>query len=226
MKIVISTIEGFVKKALRGLDRCLRTDLYRKATRFKDAWYRSSFINALRRGIYPVVITLRYKIGLFKNAQMKLHLGCGARHIEGYVNIDFRKTSATDLVCDIRKLPYTDKSVELIETYHVIEHLPRHDLPITLKEWYRVLTAGGKLIIECPNFDEIAKQYVQGNKKRIDNIFGLQRFPGDTHLFGYDYDSLKKILEQEGFGNIQKGEPRDYHIKDEPCLRVECVKTQ
>ena len=76
--------------------------------------------------------------------------------------------------------------MKLIETYHVIEHLNRHDLPIALKEWRRVLIVGGRLIIECPDFDEAIKEYIQGNEKRINNIFGLQRFPGDVHQFGYN----------------------------------------
>ena len=124
----------------------------------------------------------------------------------------------------MRKLPYPDNSAELIETYHVIEHLPRHDLPKALTEWYRLLIHEGKLIIECPDFDEAVKEYIGGNEKRLDNIFGLQRFPGDTHIFGYNFERLKQLVEEAGFRDIQKREPQDYHSKDEPCLRVECLK--
>jgi len=209
---------------MRIIDNCLKTDLYGRATKLKDAWYASDFLNALRRKINPVLIALRYKIGLYKKTLLKLHLGCGNNQFNDYVNIDFRKTRATDLVCDIRRLPYPDSSVGLIETYHVIEHLNRHDLPIALKEWHRVLVVGGRLIIECPDFDEVVKEYIQGNEKRIDNIFGLQRFTGDVHQFGYNFKRLKKILEEAGFKHIEENKPQDYHIKDEPCLRVDCVK--
>jgi hypothetical protein len=108
--------------------------------------------------------------------------------------------------------------------YHVIEHLPRHDSPKALKAWYGLLTHEGKLIIECPDFDDAVKDYIEGNEESIDNIFGLQRFPGDAHLFGYNFKRLEKLLEAVGFKDIQKREPQDPHIKDEPCLRVECVK--
>ena len=170
------------------------------------------------------MVKLKYKLRIQDKTPMKLHLGCGSRFLEGYINIDLRKTGATDLVCNIRKLPYPNNSAELIETYHVIEHLPRHDLPKALKEWYRVLIFGGRLIIECPDFDEAVKEYMGGNEKRIDNIFGLQRFHGDTHQFGYNFKRLKNFLEEAGFQNILEREPQDYHGKDEPCLRVECVK--
>ena len=94
-------------------------------------------------------------------------------------------------------------------------------LNISYKEQPR---PGGKLIIECLDFDKSVNEYVEGNEKRIDNIFGLQRFPGDTHQFGYNFKRLEKLLEMVGFKDIQQREPQDSHTEDEPCLRVECVK--
>lgn len=219
-----TNVKTFTKKTMTILDNCLRTDLYGKATKLKDAWYCSDFLNSLRRKINPALIALRYKIGLYNNTLLKLHLGCGNKHFDYYVNIDCRKTRATDLVCDIRRLPYPDSSVGLIETYHVIEHLSRHDLPEALKEWYRVLVVGGRLIIECPDFDGAVKEYMQGNENRIDNIFGLQRFSGDVHQFGYNFKRLRKVLREAGFKDIEEKEPQDYHTKDEPCLRLDCAK--
>lgn len=217
-------IRKFVKKIISALDNRFKTNLYGKAVKLEEAWYNSNLLNAIRRSIDPAAVKWKYKLGIKDKKPLKLHLGCGSRHFEGYVNIDLRKTRATDLVCNIRKLPYPDNSVDLIETYHVIEHLPRHDLPKAFKEWYRLLTYEGKLIIECPDFDEAVKEYIEGSEKRLDNIFGLQRFPGDTHQFGYNFKRLEKLLEALGFKDIQETEPQDPHIKDEPCLRVECVK--
>lgn len=219
-----TNVKIFAKKTMKILDSFLRTDLHGKVTKLKNAWYSSGLLNTLRRKINPALIALRYKIGPHKNTLLKLHLGCGNRHFDNYVNIDFRKTRATDLVCDIRRLPYPDSSVGLIETYHVIEHLNRHDLPIALKEWHRVLAVGGKLIIECPDFDKAVRRYLEENEKWIDNIFGLQRFPGDVHQFGYNFKRLKKALEEAGFKDIEEEEPQDYHTKNEPCLRADCVK--
>ena len=225
METIINRVGKFVKKIISILDNLFKTNLYGKAVKFKEAYYSSNFLNAIRRSMEPATIKWKYKLGIKdSNNSLKLHVGCGDRHFEDYINIDCRKTRATDLVCDIKNLPYPDNSVELIETYHVIEHIPRHDLPKALKEWYRIIVQGGKLIIECPNFDEAVKEYIEGNEKRVYNIFGLQRFPGDTHQFGYNFKRLKKLLKEAGFKNIKEREPQDYHSKDEPCLRVECVK--
>ena len=187
-------------------------------------WYRSEILNSVRRKTAPILVNIRHKIGLNQKRPLHLHLGCGKRSLKGYVNIDWRKTKATDLVCNILKIPYPDNAVDTIEIYHVIEHLPRHELPKALKEWFRVMLPGGQLIIEYPDFDQAVKEYLKGNENRIDNIFGLQRFSGDTHLFGYNFKRLRKLLEQAGFTNIKNVIPTDYHVETEPCLRIECSK--
>ncbi len=188
-------------------------------------WHRSDMINKLRRLASPAIVKIRYKLGLGSEHPLRLHLGCGTKRFKGYTNIDWRKTQATDLVCDIKKLPYPDASVSLIETYHVIEHLTRHDLPKALGEWFRVMMPGGVLIIECPDFDKAVVEYIEGHEDRIDNIFGLQRFPGDAHQFGYNLSRLEKLLLEAGYRDIREEAPQDYHTRNEPCLRVRCIKS-
>jgi len=213
----------FLKRFFVSLDELLGSDLYEKLLSVEAKW--RNFFSLILRSVGPWIVRWKYRIGVKGKNPLKLHLGCGDKHFDDYVNIDLRKTRATDLVCNIRNLPYPDSSVKLIETYHVIEHLNRHDLPISLKEWNRVLVVGGRLIIECPDFDEAVKEYIQGNEERIDNIFGLQRFTGDVHQFGYNFKRLKKLLGEAGFKNIKEKEPQDNHTREEPCLRVECSKS-
>ena len=155
---------------------------------------------------------------------INLHLGCGQRQLEGFLNIDIMPSSAVDLLCDSRRLPFPTGTVSRIETYHMIEHLPRHDFLEALFEWNRVLEEGGTLVIECPDFDATVKEYVEGKKFRINNIFGLQRYPGDYHLFGYTFDDLAEMLKGLGFREIQQETPTDYHAPDEPSLRLTAVK--
>ena len=205
-------------------DNTFKTNLHSKAVNIVETWYNLNFLNIIRRNIDFAIVKFKYKLGIKNKTPLKLHLGCGDKNFEGYVNIDWRKTRATDLVCNIRKLPYPDNSIELIETYHAIEHLPRHDLPKALKEWDRVLFPGGRLIIECPDFDEIVKRYLEGDEKQLDGIFALQRFEGDYHLFGYNFKRLRRVLKDRGFANIEKKDAQDYHVKEWPCLRVECIK--
>lgn len=210
------------KNILHILDDQLNTSLYRPAAKLKRAC--DDVVNLLRCHVSYWAVRSKFLLRFHANDLLRLHLGCGDRFLEGYVNIDCRKTSATDLVCDIKKLPYPNNSVQDIETYHVIEHLSRHDLPEALREWYRVLSPGGRLIIECPDFDAAVKEYVEGNEQRLDSIFGLQRFPGDAHLFGYNFARLKNLLQIIGFVAIERKDAQDYHTTHEPCLRVETLK--
>ena len=155
---------------------------------------------------------------------LKLHLGCGQRRLSGFLNIDIMPSPAVDLQCDSRRLPFLAGTVSRIETYHMIEHLPRHDFMDALFEWNRILAEGGMLVIECPDFDATVREYLEGKRFRINNIFGLQRHPGDFHLFGYTFDDLREILMSLGFRDVQQEPPTDYHAADEPSLRLTAVK--
>ena len=212
---------NIIKRLFNWVDRCFGVDSYRY---INEAGFRAGGSNSSGDERSFAALLEKAKSLIPADGNVKLHLGCGKNHFEGYINIDLRQTSATDVECDISKLPFDDASVQLIETYHVIEHLPRHDVPKALAEWRRVLIEGGQLIIECPDFDGAVKEYIEGNESRIDNIFGLQRFDGDTHLFGYNTKRLMELLAHAGFKEIKSCVPRDYHCDLEPCLRVEARK--
>lgn len=153
---------------------------------------------------------------------IKLHVGCGRIIKEGYINIDAKESKGIklDLCCDSEKLPYENNTVDLIESYHMIEHLDRHKALRVLKHWFNILKPKCELIIECPDFLQAVNDYVKGNLDRINNIFGLQRHEYDFHKFGYSRESLQTILKQTGFSEVFHEAPTDYHSKDEPCLRI------
>lgn len=176
--------------------------------------------------------------------EIKLHLGCGGQHYKGYVNIDCIKTQATDLVCDVRRLPYKDNSVNVIETYHVIEHFPvclqanvcegygekYGDLIDVFKEWKRVLKEGGRLVIEVPDLDKVVEEYRTADEAKKEelllSIYGSYRNKNeaDYHRWGANEYRLRYMLEKAGYKDITFKEPQDYHVKDSPCLRVEAIK--
>ena len=54
--------------------------------------------------------------------KIKLHLGCGDVKIPGYINVDSRSTSSTDMVQDITNLDIFEKeSVDEIYACHVLK---------------------------------------------------------------------------------------------------------
>lgn len=175
---------------------------------------------------------------------VRLHLGCGTQHLPGYVNIDCKKTQATDLICDIRQLPYRDNTVDTIESYHVFEHIPvclhanvsnkygdkYASLITVLKEWYRALKPEGNLVIEMPDLDRSIREYLKADEARKEEllipIYGSYRNGDSTdiHRWGANEHRLRYILEKAGFRYIKFCEATDYHKDLCPCLRVEAIK--
>ena len=209
-----------LRRAGRVLDTYTDYDLYHKGRVVYAKLQNVS--NVIRRMIQPRM--LKWKHSLKSPAEpLLLHLGCGDRHLQGYINVDWRKTRATDLTGDIRRLPYGDNSVSIIECYHVFEHIPRHDIEPMVREWQRVLVPGGKLVIELPDFDENVRLYLEGDEFQLHYIFGRQRFPGDAHYFGYNFARLQRVLTEAGFANCERLEAQDYHRDEAPCMRVEAT---
>jgi SAM-dependent methyltransferase len=82
----------------------------------------------------------------------KLNLGCGEDKKDGYINVDWSPLPKPDVVHDLNVLPYpfTDNSIDLIEAFHVLEHL---DKPFAImKEFHRILKVGGVLHVKVPHF--------------------------------------------------------------------------
>jgi predicted SAM-dependent methyltransferase len=75
---------------------------------------------------------------------MKLNLGCGHRHQEGFINIDNREEVKPDLYCNvIHGLPYPDDSTDCVLAIDFLEHIPLGKTIGVIEEIYRVLKPDG-----------------------------------------------------------------------------------
>lgn len=155
---------------------------------------------------------------------INLHVGCGKKRFEGFINMDLNPHEAVDYVGDISTLPGRSNSIARIEWYHVIEHIPLTHVKLTLSKLLDVLTPGGSLITECPNLKQAITEYMEGNNERLYSIYGRQRFPGDAHHWGYTPEALATLLRSIGFEQICIKPAQDDHAGTEPCMRVECKK--
>ena len=209
--------------AAKQFDQFFGTSMKERVGRFYRYFLKK--LSPIRRMTDPLLIELQYYLAIKRPKNLKLHLGCGWKHFTGYINVDLWITDATDIICDIASLPWPDNSVDVIESYHVIEHISHTEIKKTLKEWHRALSSNGKLILECPNFDSTVQEYLGSNEERLLNIFGRQRFDGDSHLYGYSPQRLTKLLTEIGFTNICVKVPQSSQSLDEPSFRVECQKT-
>lgn len=144
--------------------------------------------------------------------KLKLHLGCGNKHIEGYTNIDVRYIPGVDAVDNIKYLrSYKLSSVSTIYASHVLEHFSRWEYKDVLKRWYEILTPGGELRIAVPDFEAIVEYY--NNTRDLNAIRGLmyggQDYNENFHHWCWDFVHLKKDLLDVGFSFADRYDWRD-----------------
>ncbi len=86
-------------------------------------------------------------------SDLRLNLGCGAKHLDGYINVD--KFGNPDLKLDLETFPWPweDNSVVAVELHHVLEHLGQQT-QIYLKiiqELYRICKSQARIHIVVPH---------------------------------------------------------------------------
>lgn len=164
---------------------------------------------------------------------MRLNLGCGGKHLEGYTNVDFETNHSgkqPDVSCDLRSLPFEADSADEILSVHVIEHFWRWEVEDVLKEWLRVLKPGGKLALECPNLLQACKEYIEnpdllGHEtacmKSLWPLYGDPKYkdPLMIHRWGYTPRTLGTLMHLCGFKNI-KQMPAQFKQKDPRDMRL------
>ena len=144
-----------------------------------------------------------------------LHIGCGGSRVEGFVNIDCRRTAATDMVAAAWDLAAFDAgSVGYIYSRHMLEHLSCADARRALAEWWRVLAADGILHVVVPDIAFHARQLLglarSGNADQeahaLAGFYGWQRdMDNDVHRWGYTPASLARLLYEHGFMQTDDG---------------------
>ena len=143
---------------------------------------------------------------------MKLHLGCGKRHIPGFIHIDAIDFPHVDHVAAIDNLSFIgDNAVDLIYNCHVLEHFKRREVAKVLGEWRRVLKPGGVLRISVPDFKSLTEIYQRnGNLEQVVGaLFGRQDYLYNIHYNVFDYLTLSRVLEAAGFENVQRYDWRE-----------------
>ncbi len=158
---------------------------------------------------------------------LKLHIGCGTKIREGYLNIDEYVKAPGILNVDVFKLPIEDNFVDEIFTEHMLEHLSKYEVPEALREWARVLKKNGKLIMNLPNLEWCLQQWLAKPEEerwnwQLDTIFGLQTHPGEYHKTGFTKSRLRELLRDAGFKEITID---DYWSHGQSCFWVEASKS-
>jgi predicted SAM-dependent methyltransferase len=133
---------------------------------------------------------------------MKINLGCGSTPLKGYTNVDMdtlqqlrerypNREFSDDLVIeqwDIFNLPVEDGSVDEIRADCLFEHLNFKEERLIFEESKRVLKTGGLLDISVPDFETLAKQWLEAEDNWQDWYRDDDEAVEQAHWFGtYEY---------------------------------------
>ncbi len=128
---------------------------------------------------------------------VKLNLGCGLDHKEGFVNIDAVAAVNPDLLHDLHQpLPFADNSVSEILAQDILEHFTKEDSQKVVAEICRVLKKNGTLKIRVPNVDDIVERFANDPETRNEFLYGTTLHTGifGAHKVGYSKEYLITLM--------------------------------
>jgi predicted SAM-dependent methyltransferase len=137
------------------------------------------------------------------------------------LRLDINPAVRPDILCSVTAMePVADGSIDAIWSSHNLEHLYRHEVPVALGEFFRVLRPGGLVFVTLPDLQRVAALVVDdqlesetymspsGPITPLDMIFGHMASVarGDltmAHRSGFTGATLRKLLEEAGFERIE-----------------------
>ena len=137
---------------------------------------------------------------------LRLHLGSGHIHLDGYTNVD-PYTDESDVKEDMRFLSFKPNTAGEIVSHHALEHIPMRDVFPTLRNWYEILAPGGTLEIGMPDVELCALWFLEASEKDrwdrcIWTLYGIETDEGQFHMAGFSLGHMIRMLEDIGFRMI------------------------
>lgn len=177
--------------------------------------------------IGKLVRPFKVKAYLDRNEIRKLHIGCGDNYLDGWLNTDgFQRSPKAVYMDATAAFPLQENAWDYVFSEHMIEHIHLIDAYTMLEEAFRCLKPGGIIRIATPDLDNLVKLLDPLNKDKvaleyIDHLGSscLPTFDFNSrgiafnltlrewgHLFIFDFDTMKGILEKAGFTNVVRRE--------------------
>jgi len=154
-----------------------------------------------------------------------LNLCCGRNKLKDCDNVDINEKNEPDFVYDIRNVfPVEDGKYDEVFLFHSIEHIESKYHKFIFREIHRVLKTGGCFYISYPEFERIAKNWLENKQGRREfwgwTIYGRQENQFDFHVHPMYSEEVKAQLIEVGFKDIEikPEQPDDFNTI------VKCVK--
>jgi SAM-dependent methyltransferase len=137
---------------------------------------------------------------------LRLHLGSGQIHLDGWLNIDVLPLPGVDLVLDVTAdLPFSN--AEAVYSEHFLEHLEPEAAIALLARIHDVLRPGGIVRFSTPNLDYVWQTIYRRDDvaaEKIERGLNLNRaFYGWQHRFLWNRELLELVLRGLGFEDLE-----------------------
>tara|TARA_B100001059_G_scaffold77903_1_gene75675 strand:- start:17976 stop:18623 length:648 start_codon:yes stop_codon:yes gene_type:complete len=154
---------------------------------------------------------------LSKSEEIKLELGSGVKSGKnGFTTVDF---FGADINYDLRNgIPLKDKTVDVIYTSHMLEHIPYNQLIKFIGECKRVLKSKGIFSVCVPNAELYLDAYNQNrNFKTVADMYqkgiidtgscmdqvNYEVYMDGEHCYMFDKENLINTIKKGGFNNVE-----------------------
>lgn len=170
----------------------------------------------------------------------RLMIGAGRERRRRWTTLDADPATGADIIATLPPLPAAvcEKKWTEIEMIHVIEHFYVWEARELLAQLRKVLTVGGKLVIEAPNLQYAARvlcglekppRVAKGKQGKFDMwpLYGdpRGRNPLYSHRWGYSPVTMREELVAAGFdADTIKEKPAQHHVAIRD-FRIEAVNT-
>ncbi len=179
--------------------------------------YKDLVFWGIAKATIPNYLLRRYVIGPRPvDGARHLHLGCGAKYLPGFLNIDGNLFNKIDLWLDVRNgLPFPSNTVDSIYSTHMFEHFYPDELQLLLRECLRVLKPGGGIRLIVPNLGSAISAYSRKQSgwfydsfpRHFDSLGGRFAnfvFCDGQHRTAFDFSYLDEVLRQSGFREVEE----------------------
>ncbi len=199
------------------------SSIHKKVKRYKKNWIRWKNRSSTKK-----ILNNYFKDGGTK----KLQIGCGTNIMAGWLNTDIEIEHSEVAFLDVgSQFPFKDNSFDFIFSEHIFEHLTFNEATNMLSECNRILKSQGVIRLATPDFSFLFRLYNESEKpihqeyvkwatenfskdvarklnpNQYKPLFVINNFFKDWgHQIIHDFQSLKMLLEKEGFVGIEKHE--------------------
>jgi predicted SAM-dependent methyltransferase len=141
---------------------------------------------------------------------VRLHLGSGGIHLDGWVNVDRRYAPGVDRIDNIFILQHIPAgTVESIYSAHALDHADRWTYKTVLRRWFQLLKPDGEIYLSMPDFEWTVLHYERTRDllSLFGQLYASQDYPDNVRHWIWDWSAACLDLAEAGFTGFDRFSP-------------------